>query len=212
MLNVNVESGPISHPSMFQTPLAVATPSSDPDELWINPLKRKVPCTGPAIHPRTRKAMIKAFNNTQERPDNSMTPTLLFALFFSRENMDLLQKSIRSNVFRWTGIRVGEQADTDLRQAMHSVFSRFARHVDEQQLAASVVLTHLKNEVARLDDIVVEESTQVIAQNIQAYKGYADFTTKPRQLLEPPLNTKITGTKIYRTPTDVIFGKSAAQF
>lgn len=200
-LNVDViDTGVNSHPSIFQTPqrkgVGCEPPGEGPDDLWLNRIRRRAQtyADGPPMNGRTRCALIESFNDTKEKPMNNRKPTLLFALFFSRDNIALLQKSIRSNVYRWSGIRVGNQSETDLRQAMHNAFERFAKTIDETHLSANAVLTYLKSEVTRLDDIVVEMSTRVIVSNIQALKGYVKFTSQP-PTIERPVNTKITGLK-----------------
>lgn len=205
----NLDNTITSHPSMFQTPLAAkVTADQNPDGLWIDQFKRAVPCReSPAMNSRTRCTLINSFNSTNEKPINNAKPNLLFALFFSPENVNLLQKSIRASVYRWSGIRIGNQSDTDLRQAMHNAFVRFARHIDERELAAAVVLNYLRSEVARLDDIVVDMSIRVIINHLDALKGYIQFTTAPATL-DRPMDTKITGTKTYRAPTDVLFGSN----
>ena len=227
-LEVNPDITMLGHPSMFQTPqLNVLlddnidkAKSIDPMSMWQN--KVSVPAAGsynmqsqytvpfdpsdPPFSRPEREKMMRSFRPIIGKDFNNREPTLLFCLFFSMDNCATLQKMIRFSVNKWSGYHVGEQSMLELCRIMENVFVGKAMHIDEFNAPSKMVLKHLRNEVGRLNELVINEVVPIVINNLEQHMEYLKRVDNPVSAtsLQRPLDTKITGTMSYRSPTDIL--------
>lgn len=106
-------------------------------------------------------------------------------MFFSAQNIDVLQDGIRYRVFKETGITIGRQSDTELKVIMTSMFFKYARHV-----ANDVV-----GQVRELNSKTLDYAVKETVNNLKQYLAYRrDASTMPMPLDNAQLMTT-KGTK-----------------
>lgn len=219
----------LGHPSMFQTPATdllldkdiSKAKTTDPAHIWQSKASEKpapssfnlspqyrVPYD-PKDPPLTKSERLVFINKTNAIIDktlNNVQPSLLFYLFFSPANYSTLQKNIRFAVNRWSGHNIGEQSNLELTILMENVFMSHARHIDEDNAPSKLLFRHLRNEVFRLNDLVVNAAVPLIVDSLEQHIAYMKKVDNPvtAESLERPLDTKITGTKIFRSPSDIM--------
>ena len=108
-----------------------------------------------------------------ESTRQSVTP--VSGLFFSEQNVELLQRAVRESVKQQTGYRIDNQSREDLLVIMRAVY--FNNYVDpytEQSCAA----------VKKLNEKVIRKCTQQVADGILSYINY----TRDASQIAVPLN------------------------
>jgi len=105
----------------------------------------------------------------------------LETLFFSDENMDLLNKKIILAVFNITDkkVKINNQSKESLIIVLRYVFIEFAKHLP----------FNTKKQVCELNNIVLKEILPGIITNITQKITYLENMDKPRFLLDLPVNT-----------------------
>ena len=133
-------------------------------------------------------------------------PSLLFAIFLSQQNIALLQKQLRYVVFKWSGHHIGDQSVLNLALCMQGIYDTHAQHVDERRAGSTYLFKWIKKEITRLNELVINECTPNIINNIEQHINYIKSVERPvgDAALGRPLNTKITGTMEYRTMNDIL--------
>jgi hypothetical protein len=113
-------------------------------------------------------------------------------LFFSADNIDILQEGIRYKVYQESGSRyvIDRQSDMDLQQIMKGIFNEKARHLPDDVVS----------QVKCLNTTVLNYVVPRILTEIQSYLKYrVDVTTLPIPLDRSP-NVSSKGSKVlYRT-------------
>lgn len=218
-----VDAGVVSHghPSMFQTSsidLALSSDLSkisvtDPANIWLNRVSLKssqypTPTYDPNDPPFSdmeRDTFVKKLESVMDKTLNNVQPTLLFHLFFSKYNFQIIQNNIRFTVNKWTGHHIGEQSSTELILIMESIFSSHARNIDERNTPSKVMLKYIRNEVGRLNELVINETVPIIVNGLEQHRAYLKKVDNPISAggLQRPLDTKVTGTKIFRSSSDI---------
>jgi len=108
----------------------------------------------------------------------------LITAFFSNQNISVIQKALREEVKRVHGWVISRQDDTELVLIMRGVFN---------MNNASVLDHDLKDQVCRLNDLVVEYTLPRLVTNIRHYLGYLRDSTRPYRLVDRPINTSRRG-------------------
>lgn len=224
-----VDAGNVSmgHPSMFQTPSIdikldsdVATAKSvNPTDIWMRkhafPVNSSNMSSGytlssdpndPPLTDREREIIIHKMGPLMDKTLNRMKPTLLFYTFFSKGNFLELQRNIRYAVNKWSGYNVGDQSLMELTLIMEYIFQAMARPIDEDNAPSKMLLSYIRNEIGRLNELVVNEATPIIINNVEQHLGYMKMVDGgiSATALQRPMDTKVTGTMVYRSPTDVL--------
>ena len=114
------------------------------------------------------------------------TSTPLSTLFFSRSNIDLLQRAIRQTVLNTTGYAIDYQNERDLIAIM-----RVAYMANSSQQYADV-----PNQVKFMNGKVLTTATAQIQTNLAQYASYIKTLGKQPTLLTLPVNTSLYGNKI----------------
>lgn len=107
-------------------------------------------------------------------------------MFFSPQNIDILQDAIRYKTYKETNVVVGRQSDQELKIIMTSIFFRHARHVAND----------ITGQVRELNSHVIDYAVRQVVTNLSQYLSYRrDASRMPLPLDKPQLmGTK--GTKV----------------
>lgn len=150
-------------------------------------------------------------SNTRFLFRNLYGETPLTFAFFSGKNIQNIQDLIKFTVHRETGYVIDNQSVNELMIIMRSIFLEYSLHpklIDEKMSdqEKSELIIKYKNEVARLNQIVINAIVPKIISQIQQYLDYLrDASQQPYQM-DKPKNESITGQKQYRSTTQVLFG------
>ncbi len=216
-----------SHPSLFQTPamdiqrfeVMDHAKTANPNSFWTIPVikTQAVGTNGTGNHfrydPRDppftsqeREEIVRKLKPIALETLSNAMPTLLFYFFFSEENIKTLQKNIRYTVNKYSGFNVGDASLIELRVLMDSIFVANAQHIDEHSAPSSVLLKHIRAQLIRLDDLVVNEAVPIVINGAEQHMGYLKRVDNPMssESLQRPMDTSIAGTKVYRSLTDVL--------
>jgi len=104
--------------------------------------------------------------------------TILSKVFFSPQNVDLVQKQIIATVYKRTkgAYLIEKQNEEDLQVVMRSMFLQHARHVAD----------HIKEQIQELNNLVTDDVVPNIISEVNQYIGYLDRTFLPRQIMDHP--------------------------
>lgn len=150
-------------------------------------------------------------SNTRFLFKNLYGETPLTFSFFSNKNIQNIQNLIKFTVHRETGYVIDNQSVNELMIIMRSIFLEYSLHpklIDEKMSdkEKSELIIKYKNEVARLNEIVINAIVPKIISQIQQYLDYLrDASQQPYQM-DKPKNESVIGQKQYRSTTQVLFG------
>ncbi len=150
-------------------------------------------------------------SNTSHLFKNLFGETLLTRLFFSDKNVQSIQNLIKFLVHRETKYVVDTQSTKELLIVMRGIFLEHNSHpplpdkkmTDDQRTKLYI---KYQNEVARLNELVVNYSVPKVVSQMQQYVLYLRDASQPLQIMDKPKFDSITGERQYRTPTQVFFG------
>lgn len=150
-------------------------------------------------------------SNTRHLFKNLYGETPLTFLFFSEQNVENLQLLTRYIVHRESGYVVDKQSHTELLIVMKSVFLEYSAHpllLDDKMTESEryTLLQKYKNEVARLNDIVVNTVVPKLISQLQQYIDYLRDSTQQPYQTDTPQNSSISGERQYRSITQVLLG------
>jgi hypothetical protein len=135
---------------------------------------------------------------------------LLADLFFSSSNVTNIQNLIKFTVHSKTSEIIDLQSDDELFIIMRSVFLSYAQFPpmltdDLSATEREEIKTKYRQEIHRLNELVINETVPDILSQLQQYKDYLrDISTAP--FIENPKNVSIKGQREYRSVTDVLTG------
>lgn len=152
-----------------------------------------------------------AKSNTKYLFKNLYGETLLTQMFFSKKNIENIQKIIKFVVHRETGYVVDDQSYNELLIIMRSIFLEYSAHpllIDDSmdENTKKMLYQKYKNEVKRLNDITANAIIPKLVSQLQQYVDYLrDASTQPYQVATPQ-NVSIAGQRDYRSITQVLLG------
>lgn len=127
--------------------------------------------------------------------------SLFSLLFFSNENIAEIQRLIKYNVYQIANFRIDNQDETELLLIMRSNYLQYSKVPQNQQ--------DYTNEIARLNEIVVEQSIRTILSEITQQQKYL-YDIENRPYIESyGVNDSVTGNKQIRDVSDIIFAKTS---
>ena len=131
---------------------------------------------------------------------------LLADLFFSDNNVKNVQYLIRFIVHSKTSEVIDYQSKDELFIIMRSIFLSHARFPSElENISNDLVKKEYRDEIHRLNELVINETVPDIISQLQQYKDYLrDIKTAP--FIENPQNVSIKGQREYRSVTEVLTG------
>ena len=134
-------------------------------------------------------------NKEHNKVDNTLNYTLedtgLSRLYFSKENLDNIQKDIRETVYTLTAndkdpildnvkpVAIGRQNDLQLQIIMRSIFLQYAKHNNDD----------IAGQIRELNDLVIREAVPDIITNLKQYLGYSADIQRAPQLMDRAQNT-----------------------
>lgn len=121
----------------------------------------------------------------------SLEDTGLSRLYFSKENLDNIQKDIIESVYNITlndkdpildnvrPVTIGRQNDLQLQIIMRSIFLQYAKHNND----------NIAGQIRELNDLVIREAIPDIITNVKQYLGYSADIQRSPQLMDRAQNT-----------------------
>ena len=104
--------------------------------------------------------------------------TGLSELYFSKENMEILQSAIRYEVNQITGKIIDKQSPTELSIVMRSIYLQNGNPM--------VSSNSIKKEVVKLNSMVIDYCSEQISTQVLQYQGYIQkLTTLPVPIERP---------------------------
>lgn len=134
-------------------------------------------------------AKSKNYNLNYASVEGIVEETKLSNVYFSKCNIDLLQKIIAYDVYKKTGKKIGKQSEHDLLIIMRSYFLQEANNVlnkDEE----------IKNEIRKLNIIVKNDASTRIVSMIKQHNAYMEDINKVNQPIDRAESTNIKGKKL----------------
>ena len=107
-------------------------------------------------------------------------------MFFSSQNINILQDAIRYKTHQETDIVVGRQSDQELKIIMTSIFFRYSRHVSND----------ITGQVRELNSHVVDYAIKQVISNLKQYLAYRRDASKMPMPLDKPELMGTKGSKI----------------
>lgn len=135
-----------------------------------------------------------AINNEKfyaEAVVGSIKPNPVSNLYFSCNNIDVLQDGIRYMIYKLTGGKhiIGRQSDHDLKIVMRSIYFQYSKNLPR----------NIIGQVKELNEKVLDWTVNEILSNLKQYDKYReDTSTLPMPLDYGPLETQ-KGTKTLET-------------
>ena len=106
--------------------------------------------------------------------------------FLSRFNIEYLHGAIVRNVSSKTGMNIDRQSDGDLQALMVRVYNH----------AVVDPFSGVSAQVARMNDLVVQEATKTIQTGVLQQLSYVDYVTRNPVPLAMPISTTTHGNKM----------------
>jgi len=141
------------------------------------------------------------YNMGQESLRGIQEETILSKIFFSPQNVDLIQKQIITAVFKRTNGKylIEKQREADLQIIMRSMFLQHARHVPD----------HLTEQIRELNNLVTDDVVPNVITEINAYIGYLERAFAPRQIMDRPEYVCSAGLRTLPSVTNTFQGYSS---
>lgn len=150
-------------------------------------------------------------SNTRFLFKNLYGETLLTKLFFSKTNINNLQNIIKMLVFKYTNHVIGNQSINELQIVMRSIFLTYENHpklfnstMTKEEKETLFLL--YKNEVSKLNELVINATVPNICSNLQQYLDYLRDSQNTLKPITLPTATSVSGLKNYRSITNVLVG------
>ena len=149
-------------------------------------------------------------SNTRFIYKTHRSESFLTFLYFSKQNILNLQSLIRYLVHRETGMTIDNQNPRELIIVMRSVFELYSRHPPYFDEAKGIeynmsIVNKTKEEVSRLNQIVLNETVPKIISMLLQYFGYLR-DVEGRRFMDAPENVNIAGQRSLRSVTSVLTG------
>lgn len=150
-------------------------------------------------------------SNTRFLFKNLYGETPLTFLFFSEDNITNIQNLSKMLVYKQMNYVISDQNVTDLQIVMRSIFLAYSEHpplLDETMPKEKInmLLKMYTQEVARLNQLVIDTIVPDICSQVQAYLDYLRDAGTPLRTIPRAQSTSIAGTKAYRSATNVWLG------
>lgn len=150
-------------------------------------------------------------SNTRHLFKNLYGETPLTFLFFSKQNIDNIQKIIKFIVHREIGYVIDDQSTNELLIIMRAIFLEYSLHPklpdpkmsQDEQIELMAKYT---KEVSRLNTILVNHIVPKIVSQVQQYVDYLKDASEQPYHMDKPQNDSVKGQRQYRSTTQVLLG------
>jgi uncharacterized protein DUF5761 len=121
-------------------------------------------------------------------------------LFFSKKNIDELQRIIRYSVYIKTDKQyiIGPQDETELVIIMRAIFLEYSNNPN--------CYSKFTSEINRLNNLVINQLLKGLISNVLQYVGYLKDVNDPINTIDRPLYSSSSGEKLLRSQSDVLIG------
>jgi len=121
------------------------------------------------------------------------TPSPLSLLFFSKENIDIIQKIIRYDVWKFSNEKyvIDRQSDTELEIVMRSMYLQHSRNLQ----------CKLNEQIRKLNKLVTDWTAPKIFIQVQQYFGYIHDVENLPMPIDRPTNISNKGSKVLKSVT-----------
>lgn len=144
---------------------------------------------------------ILSHQNYKKDPNQNTTrgiveKSLLSQVFFSPENMKIIQNAIRAEVYRLTDNKyiIGEQSYSELEIVMRSIYLQFSYPG----------VKDITSEVKRLNMVVIKNIVPDLISEVLQYNHYLKDIQVRNKIMDLPSNQNIKGTKQLRDISNVL--------
>jgi len=138
--------------------------------------------------------------------------SLLSFLYFSKKNVENIQKVIKYKVYKSTNQIIDDQNVTELLIIMRSIYLEYSAHPPilkedmDSELKQQIIQMYTV-EVRRLNQLVIDYVYPNVLSQLQAYITYLrDASTLPYQQQQPVSSDNVKGQREYRSVTQVLLG------
>lgn len=127
----------------------------------------------------------KVVNNILNNDDTRIE--LLQNLFYSKENIELIQKQLILYVYRKTDktMLINKQAESHLKIVMDYIYLYYSRNLPD----------NITDQLREMNKHVVEEIAPRVISEAQQYVGYLNDVYKPRVFPDRPMNISTRGNR-----------------
>lgn len=141
----------------------------------------------------------KPATNYENTLNYSQEGTPLSQAYFSKDNMEAIQRDIRNAVYELCErdndpiltahkpIRIGRQNDMQLQIIMRSIYLQFAKHLEY----------NISQQIRELNDLVIREAVPDIITNLKQYLGYSADIQRLPMPMDLPQYPSSKGEKTY---------------
>lgn len=136
--------------------------------------------------------------NTENNFERSMMigiyePTLLNKLYFSKENLNIIQDQLRHNIYLKSNNKyiVDRQSDIDLQIIMRSMFLQYSPNLDN----------NITKQIEYLNNLVIEWATPKIISEIEQHNGFINEVQYMPIPMDRPKNLSSKGEKTLKSVT-----------
>jgi hypothetical protein len=151
-------------------------------------------------------------SNTHSVMRNIHIENPLSYLFFSERNISDLKKLIKMTVYKYTDKVIDTTPETfkqELMTVMRAIYLQYGNHQPSIENASSAeekraILALNVQEVRRLNEIVVNDTTPRIVSQIEQYTVYLNDASTSTTQMELPYNDSSKGQMEYRSVTSVL--------
>lgn len=120
-----------------------------------------------------RKFFVRNLNH-----ENDITEDYLSQHFYSKENIEIINKMLVLKVFKESNLKIGFQSENDLKVVMTWVYVHYAKNLPFK----------IKEQIRELNEEVVNQLKDSIISNTRQHMDYIRDITEPRVPLPPPQN------------------------
>ena len=150
-------------------------------------------------------------SNTRHLFKNLYGETPLTFLFFSKQNIENIQKIIKFVVHREIGYVVDDQSTNELLIVMRAIFLEYSLHPklpdpSMTEKERQELMKKYTTEVARLNTILVNHIVPKIVSQVQQYVDYLRDASQQPYHMDKPQNDSVKGQREYRSTTQVLLG------
>ena len=135
-------------------------------------------------------------NNIKENANvdstkNIISDTPLSKVYFSEDNIDLIQDELKQAVYNKTDNKyvIDRQSDTELLIVMRSIFLQNSNNLPYD----------IKNQIIQLNKLVLDYCIPNVVSGILSYNGYLRDIANPIMPMENPQNVSSAGTKTLKS-------------
>ena len=131
-------------------------------------------------------------NYSQKAVININEKTLLSELFFSEQNINNIQNSIRYKIYKLTGQTISRQSDTDLKIIMRSYYLQYGKNDPN----------YIKEQITDLNNHVLNYCVPKVHDELLQHKDYIKDVQSLYMPISRPINMSSAGTKVNKSVTD----------